>query len=87
MDIFSAVVFYNMFDFNQIVYILDNSGKIVTSQDMRFDEIVDFLHQKQINRLELIGSSQVVYQLKEQLETSNMVNYNNNDLKIEVTVA
>lgn len=87
MDIFSAVVFYNMFDFNQIVYILDNSGKIVTSQDMHFDEIVDFLHQKQINRLELIGSSQVVYQLKEQLETSNMVNYNNNDLKIEVTVA
>ena len=44
MDIFSAVVFYNMFDFNQIVYILDNSGKIVTSQDMHFDEIVDFLH-------------------------------------------
>ena len=87
MDIFSAVVFYNMFDFNQIVYILDNSGKIVTSQDMHFDEIVDFLHQKQINRLELIGSSQVVYQLKEQLETSNMANYNNNDLKIEVTVA
>ena len=87
MDIFSAVVFYNMFDFNQIVYIMDKTGQIVTSYEMRFDEITDFLHEKQIDKLELIGSSQVVYQLKEQLEASNMTKYNNNNLKIEVTVA
>ena len=87
MDIFSAVVFYNMFDFNQIVYIMDKAGQIVTSYEMRFDEITDFLHEKQIDKLELIGSSQVAYQLKEQLEASNMTKYNNNNLKIEVTVA
>lgn len=79
-----GLVYCDLFTNDQIIYLIKNSGEIVTSYQVSLDDIVSFCNTHGIEKLNLLGSTSYAYFLQDKFYKQHSTLYNNNNLKIEV---
>lgn len=83
---YSALIYCSLFELAQSVYVINENTNTVDRivQIDGFNSIIDFCHNENIHKLTLVGVSDFVRVMRDNLKRDNATKYSNNILEIEV---